>query len=480
MNEQTHTTHATEGSRRGEFTEPHGTVVDIPEAEEIIPVSIEASPYHAFKQPMVAPAELFVKKHDLGLFHFHKVPPNTALVISGPTGTRVVTGRSTIVFPTEIANEIHLEIMAVQVFESDIRTKSIYPVDIEGVVYFKVMDGEDSIKKAAQSLLSRTNREVADMIQHIISAHIREICATLSVDDLQNEMAEFNERVVEMAKPKFESLGFAIKIFALSRIVDREGYFRARAAETEAQLVIRRAVAQMEAAVRSADAREQAERRKAEVETFLQRVWKYPAIEKYRSEQAIERERAAREMVAPVVTEGLKIEQAERQKRVTQLQAEAEAIKILELARAKANSNRMIGEVDTAIKTAMTRIFQGLDHGSLGLYLADRLPAILREIATAVKNFDVKWAHVGGQTATSDPIGRTIQSILLSMIPVFQVLGVDLTDWVNERKPGEKLETMLQEFWSNMAPEKQQAILERILSKLDKDLLKELLQKMGS
>ena len=229
--------------------------------------------------------------------------------------------------------------------------------------------------------------------------------------------------------------------------------------------------------MRTADARLEGERRKSEVQALLELVWKDPIVAKYRCEQEIERERATREMVAPVVSEGLKIELADRQKRVKQLQAEAEAVCIKEIGGAEASARRMTGEAEAAVKTAMTRIFQGLDQGSIGLYLADRLPAILAEIATAVKNVDVKWAHVGGQPTASDPIGKTIQNILFSMIPIFQLFGLELKGLVSGGKTGEKPEKVIQKLWSTLSPENQKTILEKVMANLDKDFLKEIFQK---
>jgi len=66
-----------------------------------------------------------------------------------------VTGSSTFVYPTEIVNELSLEIMAVDVFEEHIRTKDAIPFDMDAVVRFKVSDEAELIKIAAQSFLNR-------------------------------------------------------------------------------------------------------------------------------------------------------------------------------------------------------------------------------------------------------------------------------------------------------------------------------------
>ncbi len=467
MNERRDKSHEVAGSKKAQPPEPDYTVVDIPEVEEIKPVLIETIPYGASKKPaMVASNKLFVKRYNFGFVHLHKVPPNKAIVISGPFGTRVATGRSTLVNLTEIANEVNLELIAIPIFERDIRTKSIYPVDIEALVHFKVKEDEESIKRAAQLLLSRSNEEVANMIQEIVNGHLREICATMSIGELQDQMEQFNSRVVAAAQPDFEKLGFTIKVFVLKHIVDRENYFRAKTAETRRELSIREAEAKKEEDIRTANLLLEGKKRKAE-------VW----AEVFRCQQEVLRELTTRDMVAPVVEEGLRIELADREKRVKQLQAEAEAIRIEEIARAEASKNRMKGEAEAAVKTAMTRIFQGLDQGSLGLYLADRLPAILTEVAAGVKNFDVKWAHVGGQPTASDPINKTIQNLLFSMIPIFQLFGFDLKDLTSRGKKSENIEKVIQKLWSNLSPENQKTILEKVISNLDKDILKEILQK---
>jgi hypothetical protein len=79
-------------------------------------------------EPVIPKEIRHAKKIGLLFLSYYKIPPNTALVISGGRrGTRVVTGSSTFVYPTEIGKELSLEIMAVDVFEEHIRTADSPP-----------------------------------------------------------------------------------------------------------------------------------------------------------------------------------------------------------------------------------------------------------------------------------------------------------------------------------------------------------------
>jgi uncharacterized membrane protein YqiK len=315
------------------------------------------------------------------------------------------------------------------------------------------------------------------MIQQIVNARLRQICATMSVDDLQDEMAHLNAMVVEAVQPDFKELGFIVKVFAVKHIVDRNNFFQARAAETRAQLEIRVAEAKKMAELEIADARLQGETRKAEVQALLEPIWRSPLVARMRSEQQLELERAKKEMVAPIITESLKVELAESEKKVRQIQTESDAIRLEGLARAEANGSRMKGAAEAEVTTLMTQIFQGLDPGSLSLYLAERLPAVLREIASPLKDMDWKVIQTGGQGGPSDSISKIIQNILVSTVSTFQLFGLDLKGLLGGNKACKDFKENIEKFWSNLSPEKRKTLIEKVVSNLDTSSLKEILGK---
>src|SRR5438874_11848265 len=86
-----------------------------------------------------------------------KVGPNQALIVYGSGGTKVITGGSHFVIPLyQRAQDFSLELMSFDVAPSqDLYTTQGVAVNVEAVTQIKGRSDEESVKTAAEQVLSR-------------------------------------------------------------------------------------------------------------------------------------------------------------------------------------------------------------------------------------------------------------------------------------------------------------------------------------
>jgi len=414
------------------------------EVEVLRPVSVERLDAPVSRRPRVASAAISGQKYGFGLFCFHKVPPNSALVITGLTGIRVVRKRAAFVFPTQMVNAVNLEVTAVPFLEENVRAKDIYSIDLEGIVYFKVKDDTASIRRAAQMLLSRSNDEVAEIVHEILSARLRAVCAGMSINDIQNNLEGVNAKVAEAAQYDFEKMGFQIQVFGVKRIIDKQGFFEGRKARTRARLQLDMLHAYQEY-----------ETAKAGVQAELERGWAAPKLEKLRQEQSLTVEETKRDQMGRFVSTQIRTQLMQLEKQIREIQAETRAQCMHILADAKGEAIRKTGGARAEVNAWMKKAYQDLDKGSLSLYLADRMPEILGRMVEPLKNADMNIFDMGGAggDGRGGAVGRTVQQIFLSAVPVFKYMGLDLQELFASSASPEKAAAALREAWDNMDAE---------------------------
>jgi flotillin len=309
---------------------------------------------------------------------FRKVGPNQALIVYGFGGTRVVIGNGKVVIPMlQQARELSLELMSFDVAP----TQSLYTsqgvaVNVEAVSQIKVKSDEISIKTAAEQFLNKPPQEREALIRLVMEGHLRGIVGLLTVEQIVKEPEMVAGRVRQMVADDLSKMGLEVISFTIKKVMDESDYITnmgrpdvARIkreadiaqAEAERDTAIRRAMASREAAVAQAQADQEriiaqtaSETRQAEAQRDLE-------LKRAAYEAEVRRERAlaekaydiaANQAQQQVVTEAVKVEQAQRegQIRVQELevarrqqelqstvikQAEAESRKIELLAEAQ-------------------------------------------------------------------------------------------------------------------------------------------------
>jgi flotillin len=202
---------------------------------------------------------------------FRKVGPNQALLVYGWGGTRVVTGGGALILPfVQSAKELSLELMSFDVAPSqDLYTRQGVAVNVEAVAQLKIRSDMTSVRTAAEQLLSKTTDERQEMIQLVMSGHLRGIVGQLAVEEIVKEPEMVGEKMRATCAEDLTKMGLEVISFTIKEVRDKNQYIEnmgrpdvarirrdAEVATAEAvrDIQMRQAIASREAAVAKAQA----------------------------------------------------------------------------------------------------------------------------------------------------------------------------------------------------------------------------------
>ena len=273
---------------------------------------------------------------------FRRVGPNRALIVYGWGGTSIVTGGGKVVWPLfQSAQELSLELMSFDVApEQDLYTAQGVAVNVEAVAQIKVKSDPESIRTAAEQLLTKTPQEREALIRLVMEGHLRGIVGLLTVEQIVKEPEMVAGRVRQTVADDLSKMGLEVVSFTIKRVTDEQDYINnmgrpdvARIkreadiaqAEAERDTAIRRAMAQREAAIAQAQADQErviaqtaSEAKQAEARRDLE-------VKKAEYDAAIRQQRAiaekaydiaANQAQQKVVAEQVRIEQVQRQEQI--------------------------------------------------------------------------------------------------------------------------------------------------------------------
>jgi flotillin len=202
---------------------------------------------------------------------FRKVGPNQALLVYGWGGTRVVTGSGALILPfVQSAKELSLELMSFDVAPSqDLYTRQGVAVNVEAVAQLKIRSDETSVRTAAEQLLTKSTDQRQEMIQLVMSGHLRGIVGQLAVEEIVKEPEMVGEKMRMTCAGDLTKMGLEVISFTIKEVRDKNQYIEnmgrpdiarirrdAEVATAEAvrDIQMRQAIATREAAVAKAQA----------------------------------------------------------------------------------------------------------------------------------------------------------------------------------------------------------------------------------
>ncbi|MBO3745919.1 flotillin family protein [Streptosporangiaceae bacterium NEAU-GS5] len=329
--------------------------------------------------------------------------PNEALIISGlgarsrneladSLGFKIVTGKGTAVLPGfQTSRRLRLDSRATNLQVSCV-TKQGIPVQVRGVVIYKVGDDFSSIANSARRFLDQQD-SMNGAIHELFTGHLRSIIGNLTVEDLILNRERLTSETRGSASDEMSKLGLVVDSLQIQEIDDETGYITnlgkphaaaiaaaARIAEaqrdqeaTEAEQV---AAAKKAAAVRASQIQQAGYQ--AEVDEAAAKSRQAgPLSEATSRQEVVVQETRAAELEAQLAEQRLqsqvrkpadakayetvKLSQAERDARIAQAEAEAretelraaaQASQVKQAAAADAESVRLRGEAAAAATQA--------------------------------------------------------------------------------------------------------------------------------
>lgn len=279
---------------------------------------------------------------------YKKAGPHEALVVYGFRGTRIVKGRGVVIFPVvEQYRQLSLELMSFDVApEKDLYTRQGVAVTVEAVAQLKVKSDPESIQTAAEQFLTKTQSEREALIRLVMEGHLRGIIGQLTVEEIVKEPEMVGERMRANCAADLSKMGLEVISFTIKEVRDRNEYIAnmgrpdvarikrdadVAAAEAERDTAIKRAQAMREAAIAKAQAdqeRVQAETLSLQAQAEAQRdleIKRAQYLESIKRQQA-QADKAydiqANVMQQQVVTEAVKVRQAEKEQEIKVQDAE--------------------------------------------------------------------------------------------------------------------------------------------------------------
>jgi flotillin len=233
--------------------------------------------------PIIALIVLLLIFTFLGSF-FRRVSPNKALIKYGiGTGQGHVYKGGAIVWPLiQSAKEISLELMSFDVApEKDLYTAQGVAVNVEAVAQIKVESDPQSILRAAEQFLSKTEDEREQLIKLVLEGHLRGVIGQLTVEDIVKKPDIVVGKMQETSSADLDKMGLELISFTIKDVRDKNQYIdnmgkpnvaaikrdaQIKEAEATRDVLIREAETQKEALVKQTENQKLAAIAKAEAE----------------------------------------------------------------------------------------------------------------------------------------------------------------------------------------------------------------------
>ena len=161
----------------------------------------------------------------LFVMSYVKVRPDKAVIITGPKGSRIVTGKATIRIPF-IQRIDYLPLDLIQV---DIRTSSAVPTNefinifVDGVANIKIQSDEASIRLAGEIFLTRSLEDVKQIAKEVLEGNMREIIGQMKLRELVQNRDKFAEQVKLSALADMKKMGLDIVNITIQNFADKNG-----------------------------------------------------------------------------------------------------------------------------------------------------------------------------------------------------------------------------------------------------------------
>lgn len=160
-----------------------------------------------------------------------KVPQDKAGVITG-LKRRVITGGGGLVIPgVERIDYISLGNMPLRVDTKGSLSSQGVPISVSTTAVIKVRNAPDAILTAIEQFTGRNEQEIIKNIMStataVLEGKLREIIATMTVEDLYQKREAFSSQVQEVVGTELGNMGLEVKNFTITDISDENGYIEA-------------------------------------------------------------------------------------------------------------------------------------------------------------------------------------------------------------------------------------------------------------
>ncbi len=338
-------------------------------------------------------------------------PPNRVAVISGRTrtltdgrtvGYRILKGGRTLRVPLiEKVAWMDLNTIPLEVAVQNAYSRGAIPLNVMGIANVKVSSGEGLLENAAERFLHVDHAHIGKIAKETLEANLRGVLATMSPEEVNEDRLKFSHQLIDEADDDIKTLGLELDVLKIQNVTDDVNYLESVGRRLTAEVIRDARVAEAERAAESEQA-EAAARRAAQVaqleadkaiveeqNALRVRTAELEAISRAREEEAL----VAGETAKAVASQDLESQRIELEKRrveadvvvparaeleARQLQAQAEAAKIVEDGKAKVE-----------VFKRLTDQYQAAGADGHDLLVLNMLPDLIDKIVATVANINI-------------------------------------------------------------------------------------------
>ena len=273
---------------------------------------------------------------------YRRCGPNEALIIYGWGGTQIITGGGRLVLPVfQVYKQLSLELMSFDVApDQDLFTSQGVAVSVEAVAQIKVKSDPQSIRTAAEQLLTKNLQQRESLIRLVMEGHLRGITGLLTIEQIVKEPEMVAGRFRQTVADDLSKMGLEVVSFTIKKVMDEKEYItnmgrpdvarikreaEIAQAEAERDIAIKRAQAEREAATARATADQERVIAQAASETKQAEAMRDLNLRKAEYEAATNQQKAIAEKAYLIsqnqaeqkaVAEQVKIAQVEKQEQI--------------------------------------------------------------------------------------------------------------------------------------------------------------------
>ena len=257
-----------------------------------------------------------------------KVPQDKAGVITG-LKRRVITGGGGLVIPgVERIDYISLGNMPLRVDTRGSLSSQGVPISVSTTAVIKVRNSPDAILTAIEQFPGKNEQEIIKNIMStataVLEGKLREIIATMTVEDLYQKREAFSSQVQEVVGTELGNMGLEVKNFTITDISDENGYIEALGegmiAQRKKDAEIQKSEAKREQDERTSENIKIGEQAKLEAATAIKQAEKEKQVAEARYQKEISTANAEAELAHD-------IQRKKTQKEVIQAEMDAELIR---------------------------------------------------------------------------------------------------------------------------------------------------------
>jgi flotillin len=170
----------------------------------------------------------------LFLRNYIKVPPNKVAIISGrkhklstgeTIGFRLVRGGATFKWPLlERVDYLGLDVLSIAVAIKKAITLEGVPLNVAAIANVKFGSDDVSLRNAAERFLNMSEDAIEKIILNTLEGHLRSICCTLTVEQINSDRQKFAQQMVGEAAVDLQRMGIVIDALVVQHIEDEQQY----------------------------------------------------------------------------------------------------------------------------------------------------------------------------------------------------------------------------------------------------------------